>query len=50
MQALDAGINGYLAVLKNTREQEDAAFNYEYLVRLRDEVDKGKRKPAPATS
>ena len=45
MQALDAGINAYQAVLKNTANQEDAAFNYEYLVRLRDEVDKGKRKP-----
>jgi hypothetical protein len=45
MQALDAGINAYLSVLKNTARQEDAAFNYEYLIRLRDEVDKGKRKP-----
>ena len=47
MQALDASINAYAAVLKNTSRQEDAAFNYEYLVRLRDEVDKGKRKPGP---
>jgi len=47
MQALDAGINAYQAVLKNTARQEDAAFNYEYLIRLRDEVDKGKRKPGP---
>jgi hypothetical protein len=47
MQALDAGINAYVAVLKIASRQEDAAFNYEYLVRLRDEVDKGKRKPGP---
>ena len=47
LQALDAGINAYLAVLKNAARQEDAAFNYEYLIRLRDEVDKGKRKPGP---
>ena len=47
MQALDAGINAYQAVLKNTARQDDAAFNYEYLIRLRDEVDKGKRKPGP---
>jgi hypothetical protein len=47
IQALDAGINAYVVVLKNTAGQEDAAFNYEYLVRLRDEVDKGKRKPGP---
>jgi hypothetical protein len=45
MQALNAGINAYVAVLKNTARSEDAAFNYEYLIRLRDEVDKGKRKP-----
>jgi hypothetical protein len=47
MQALDAGINAYQAVLKNTARQDDAAFNYEYLIRLRDDVDKGKRKPGP---
>jgi hypothetical protein len=47
MQALDAGINAYQAVLKNTVRDDDAAFNYEYLIRLRDEVDKGKRKPGP---
>ncbi len=45
LRALDAGINAYAAVLKNADRQEDAAYNYEYLVRLRDEVDKGKRKP-----
>lgn len=45
LRALDAGIAAYAAVLKNADRQEDAAYNYEYLVRLRDEVDKGKRKP-----
>lgn len=45
LQALDAGINAYLAVLKNATHEEDAAYNYEYLTRLRDEVDKGRRKP-----
>lgn len=49
IQALDQGISAYLAVLKNTSREEDAAFNYEYLIRLRDEVDKGKRK-GPADS
>ena len=43
--ALDQGIAAYVAVLKNAPRDEDAAFNFEYLVRLRDEVDKGKRKP-----
>ena len=45
--ALDQGIAAYVAVLKNAPKNEDAAFNFEYLVRLRDEVDKGKRKPGP---
>jgi hypothetical protein len=44
LQALDQGISAYAAVLKNAPRSEDAAFNYEYLVRLRDEIDKGKRK------
>jgi hypothetical protein len=45
LQALDAGIAAYVGVLKSAVRQEDAAYNYEYLVRLRDEVDKGRRKP-----
>ena len=45
LQALDAGINAYFTVLKNAKRHEDAAYNYEYLVRLRADVDKGRRKP-----
>jgi len=45
LQALDVGINAYAGVLKNSSRQDEAAYNYEYLVRLRDEVDKGKKKP-----
>lgn len=45
LQALDAGIQAYLAVLKNATRQEDAAYNYEYLVRLRDDILKGRAKP-----
>jgi hypothetical protein len=45
--ALDAAINGYLTVLKNASRQEDAAYNYEFLVRLRDDVAKGRRKVEP---
>jgi hypothetical protein len=35
LQALDQGIAAQLAVLKNSARNEDAAFNYEYLLRLR---------------
>lgn len=48
VMALDAGINGYLAVLKNAAPPEEAAYNYEYLVRLRDDLDKKGRKPTKA--
>src|SRR5712691_5896309 len=47
LAALDAGINAYLTVLKNTARQEDAAYNYEFLVRLRDDIAKGRRKAEP---
>jgi hypothetical protein len=45
--ALNAAINGYLTVLKNAPRQEDAAYNYELLVRLRDDIAKGRRKVQP---
>lgn len=48
LEALNAGINAYLTALKNSRRREDAAFNYEYLLRLRDELEKGRRKPGLA--
>ena len=39
LEALDAGIGAYLSVLENATRHEDAAYNYEYLVRLRDDID-----------
>jgi hypothetical protein len=47
MQALDEAIAGYLTVLKGDEWDERAAYNYEYLVRLRDDLAKGRRKSAP---
>lgn len=35
LHALDTGIAAHLAVLKNSTQNEDAAFNHEYLVRVR---------------
>lgn len=35
LQAIDAGIAAQLAVLKSSARNEDAAFNYEYLLKLR---------------
>lgn len=48
VQALDESASGYLTVLKGERFHEDAAFNYEYTVRLRDQVAKGQRPPSQA--
>ena len=45
LQALDEAIGSYMAVLKNDSWHPDAAFNYEYLLRLRTEIAQGKRKP-----
>ena len=45
LQALDESIGNYMAVLKSDTWNPDAAFNYEYLVRLRAEIAQGKKKP-----
>jgi hypothetical protein len=48
LAAINTGMGGYLTVLKNSPRREDAAFNYEYLQRLRDEVEKARGKaPLP---
>lgn len=46
LQALNEIANGYLTVLKNNTWHEEAAYNYEYVIRLRDEVAKGRRPPS----
>lgn len=45
--ALDAGISAYLTVLKNAARHHDASYNYEYLSRLRDDIEQGRRKATP---
>jgi hypothetical protein len=47
MKALEEAASGYLTVLKNNTWHTDAAYNYEYIVRLRDELAKGKQPPQP---
>ena len=47
MKALEEAASGYLTVLKNNTWHADAAFNYEYIVHLRDELAKGKQPPQP---
>jgi hypothetical protein len=44
-QALEESAAAYFAVLKNGDWNEDAAYNYEYIIRLRDEQAKGKQPP-----
>ena len=41
----DRAINVYMQVLQNTDGDRDAAFNYEYLVRLRDKIASGGEMP-----
>jgi hypothetical protein len=44
-QALEESAAAYFAVLKNSEWNENAAYNYEYIIRLRDEQAKGKQPP-----
>lgn len=44
-QALEESASGYLTVLKSGVWHQDAAYNYEYVARLRDEQAKGRRPP-----
>ena len=47
LQALNEAASGYSTVLKNNVWHEDAAYNYEYIVRLRDDIARGRRPPVP---
>jgi hypothetical protein len=47
-QALQESASNYLTVLKSGTWHEDAAYNYEYVIRLRDEQARGKRPPGEA--
>ena len=49
LQALDEAIGSYMAVLKSETWHPDAAFNYEYLLRVRTEIAQGRRKPGAMT-
>jgi hypothetical protein len=54
LEMLDSSIAAYRAVLRNVRHPEDAlygdraAYNYEYVVRLRNEIVNGRRRQLPA--
>jgi hypothetical protein len=43
MVALEEAMNGYMAVLRNSAWSEDAAHNFEYVARLRQETARGQR-------
>ena len=43
MVALEEAMNGYMAVLRNAAWNEDAAHNFEYVARLRQETARGQR-------
>lgn len=47
LEALEDAVAGYATVLRNAPWHPDAAYNYEFAVRLRDEITKGRRPPAP---
>lgn len=45
LKALDAAISAYLSVLKNSEWREAAAYNYEFVSRTRDDIEKGRHAP-----
>lgn len=45
VEALQAAANAYLGVLKNSPRNEVAAYNYEYVVRTREDIEKGRHAP-----
>jgi hypothetical protein len=47
LRALDDAVADYATVLRNAPWHPDAAYNYEYVVRLRDELTKSRRPTAP---
>jgi hypothetical protein len=47
VRALEEAAAGYLTVLKSATWHPDAAFNYEYLIRLRNNAAGGKAPPPP---
>lgn len=53
LQMLDSSISAYRTVLSNVRRRDDgpyaevAAYNYEYVVRLRNEILNGRRRELP---
>jgi hypothetical protein len=48
LSRLDAAIKTYTELLKKDPNDADAAYNYEYVIRLRDTVSKAKPQPPPA--
>jgi hypothetical protein len=49
LQVIDRSLTAYRSVLRNAPSNEDAAYNYEYLVRLRAQAARSaRRQPAPA--
>ena len=47
VRQLEAAIKGYTSVLKASAEHPDAAYNYEFLIRTRNDLARGRRRSAP---
>jgi hypothetical protein len=43
--ALEESASSYLTVLKNSEFHEDAAYNYEYIIRLKEEMARSRKQP-----
>jgi hypothetical protein len=45
LKVVESGIQAYLTVLKTASHPQDAAYNYEFLVRLREDILQGRGNP-----
>ncbi len=45
LAVLGTAIEGYASILRSVESSEDAAYNYEYLAKLKDDVQKKRRLP-----
>jgi hypothetical protein len=45
LAVLGTAIDGYASILRSVEQSDDAAYNYEYLAKLKDDVQKKRRLP-----
>lgn len=50
IEGIERAINGYIYTIRNDSENLNAVFNYEYLLRVRNDTSKNKKSEKPSSS